>query len=126
MIRMLFLIGLGGFTGSVARYLTALMVARKFSPGLFPMATFAVNAAGCLLAGFLWGWFSRHAHLPHEIRNMLIIGFCGGFTTFSAFSVESMQLLARGQFLLFAIYATSTFAVCMLAVIGGNFLGNAL
>lgn len=126
MIRMLLLIGLGGFSGTVARYLTAVLVARKFSPGLFPMATFAVNAAGCLLAGFLWGWFSRHTHLPADIRNMLIIGFCGGFTTFSAFSVESMQLLGRGQFLMFALYASSTFVVCLLAVIGGSFLGNAL
>ena len=97
MDRNIFFVGIGGFVGSVSRYLVSLAFAAWLvSP--YPYATFAVNIVGCAAMGILFGLSERSGVLSNELRALLMAGFCGGFTTFSAFSIESVALLEQKQF----------------------------
>ncbi len=92
-------IALGGAAGSLARWTLA-----KTFPSAFPWGTIAVNLLGCFIAGALW---VQLAKAPNNLlRLLLITGFCGGFTTFSAFSLEAVQLLNAGRWLSFTFYFT--------------------
>ena len=107
-------VGLGGFLGSAARYAVALCWGAA-QPGRFPWATLFVNCAGCLLIGVLAGIFSR-ASVPGSARLFLITGVLGGFTTFSAFGLESVVLLRRGETGLALLFVLSSVMVGVLAV----------
>src|SRR5690349_23792909 len=99
-MRILLLIGAGGFLGSVARYLTQQGIG-KILPLTFPYGTFIVNLAGCFLIGVLYGISDRSNFMSTEWRLFLTTGFCGGFTTFSTFSMEAYSLVRDGQYLYF-------------------------
>ena len=86
-MKSLLLIFLGGGTGSVLRYLLTISIYRQGTTN-FPWGTFAVNILGCILIGVFYTLTSR-IHINNDIRLMLTIGLCGGFTTFSTFSNES-------------------------------------
>ncbi|HEU5050507.1 MAG TPA: fluoride efflux transporter CrcB [Gemmatimonadales bacterium] len=98
-MRDLLLVGVGGFAGAVARYRLGGAILHHTVENRFPFATFAVNLLGCLFVGLLAGWGEARAGLPSapspELRLLLITGFCGGFTTFSAFGLETVYLLRR-------------------------------
>ena len=94
----LFLIFLGGGTGSLARYLLGGWVQRQGTES-FPLGTLIVNILGCLAIGFLTAAFSGRILIREEYRIMLTIGIIGGFTTFSTFGLETFALLDDGQFL---------------------------
>ena len=106
------------------RYLTSLWVGRCF-PHHFPLATFVVNMAGCLLIGVLFGLFERHVPSTTGLRAFFMTGFCGGFTTFSTFANESLTLAKTGDALLSAVYIGSSVALGMLAVVAGAQLAKA-
>ena len=91
----LFAVALGGALGSMVRYLTALLVERS-SRSNFPFETLAANLLGCLIIGLLWGYFER-IPLSNEFRLFVFTGILGGFTTFSTFSRESVQLFKSGE-----------------------------
>ena len=94
----LLLVGAGGAVGSIARYLLATWTMHSAAPQKFPLGTFVVNLAGCLAAGLLAGVAERYpGALSHEMRVLLFTGVLGGFTTFSAFGLETAQLLRRGE-----------------------------
>jgi CrcB protein len=113
------LVALGGALGSMLRF-----AAQRFIPAqFFPYGTFAVNITGCLLIGVLWAFVQKQA-LPFEGRLLLISGFCGGFTTFSAFTLESMVLLQSGRWALFFIYVLLSVALGLLATFIGFKLFN--
>lgn len=95
-MKSLLLIFLGGGTGSVLRYLLTISIYRQGTTN-FPWGTFAVNILGCILIGVFYTLTSR-IHINNDIRLMLTIGLCGGFTTFSTFSNESLQLLKSGLY----------------------------
>lgn len=101
-MKSLLLIFLGGGTGSVLRYLLTISIYRQGTTN-FPWGTFAVNILGCILIGVFYTLTSR-IHINNDIRLMLTIGFCGGFTTFSTFSNESLQLLKSGLYPSFFTY----------------------
>lgn len=104
-----FLVALGGALGSVARHGLGLALA-----GLAPAGTLAANVAGCGMIGFL------HARLGTEAaRALLMTGFCGGFTTWSAFGLETARLLGEGRVAAGAGYAGLTLVLC----VGGVALG---
>lgn len=98
MDRNLILVGVGGFLGSVFRYLVTILLARQFTTS-FPLGTLTVNIVGCFLIGVLFALSEKGNLLTPEWRIFLTTGFCGGFTTFSTFSYESIKLLQDGEIL---------------------------
>ena len=102
------LVGLGGAAGSIARYLLSSWTMQAADAPKFPLGTFAVNLVGCLLAGVLAGLLERHAWLDEQARLLLMVGLLGGFTTFSAFGLETFQLLRRGEWLVAGGYVAGS------------------
>jgi fluoride exporter len=115
-MQALLLVALGGAVGSVLRYETGALVLRQAGAGQFPWGTFTVNVLGCAIAGALAGLGERHAFLTAEMRLLLFTGFLGGFTTFSAFGVETIALVQRGAWTIAAAYVLSSIA-CGLAAL---------
>jgi CrcB protein len=116
MWRNILLVGAGSFVGGALRYMVSQLL--RYSGG-FPWATFAVNLLGCLVIGVLWGIFSRYAHLSQQLVLFLSVGFCGGFTTFSTFSKESLQLIHAGNWTCFALYVAASVVLGILLVAAG-------
>ena len=92
-------VGVGGFFGSIGRYLLAGAIYQMFPKFYFPIGTAVVNILGCLLIGFLTGLAEVRNLLGPEMRVFLLIGLLGGFTTFSTFGFETFALLRDGAFL---------------------------
>jgi len=113
MIRTILLIGLGGGIGSIFRYLTSVLVARYY-PNSFPLATFLTNILGCFLIGIFMGFLAKSQFGSQDLRWLLVTGFCGGYTTFSAFGYENINLMQNGNF-------TLAFGYIALSVIFGLF-----
>ena len=118
MIRTILLIGFGGFLGTIFRYLTSVFFTKQF-PSAFPYGTFVVNIIGCLVIGLVYGFSERYNWSSSEIRLFLATGFCGGFTTFSAFALENVKLLQSSNYLTFGIYSLASFFICLLFVYVG-------
>jgi CrcB protein len=100
-------VALGGAIGSVLRYQAGRWLTHVLgvpAVTMFPWATLAVNAVGSVLMGVLAGWLARHGPGGDELRLLLGVGVLGGFTTFSAFSLELVMLMQRGQLLYAALY----------------------
>jgi len=115
----LFLIALGGAAGSVLRYLLGGRV-QHFAPHGFPVGTLTVNVLGCLLIGALARLF-LNMQTAGEWRALLMVGFCGGFTTFSTFSIETAGLIEGGEYARAATYIAGSVLLCIMA----TFLGMA-
>ncbi|MFZ5628695.1 MAG: fluoride efflux transporter CrcB [Spirochaetota bacterium] len=118
MAKELLLVGVGGLTGSVLRFLI-FRFSSHLSPAWFPLSTFVVNLVGSFLIGLLFALVERSAGLAGTLRPLLMAGFCGGFTTFSAFSLENYQLLKDGQYAAFAAYTAASVLLGLAAVIFG-------
>lgn len=97
MIKSIFFVGFGGAVGSVLRYLLGVLGAHYFK-ATFPIATFITNFLGCLIIGLLIGYFGKSNEINPQLKLLLITGFCGGFTTFSTFAAENVQLLENGNY----------------------------
>jgi len=113
-MRIVALVGLGSFIGGSLRYLIAQIVQSKFLSA-FPYGTFTVNIVGCFVIGLVFG-LSTKMNLSPEWRLFLATGICGGFTTFSAFSLETMQLLREGQSFFALLYVAASILFGLLAV----------
>ena len=116
--RMILLVGLGGFLGSIARYGMGLGFSKIF-PLNFPYSTFIVNVLGCLLIGIFFGLSEKSEWMNEELRIFLTIGFCGGFTTFSTFAYENLSMLNNQNYIGFFLYSAGSFLLGLLAVFGG-------
>ncbi len=114
-MRTLLFIGMGGFIGSVLRYTMARYVQASVLSS-FPFGTLTVNVAGCLLLGIIYGILEKGTLISPDLRLMLTVGVCGGFTTFSTFSAENFFLLRDGQIFYFLLYTFSSVFFCLLAV----------
>lgn len=110
------LVGLGGFLGSVARYKLGGLVLHLTAQERFPYSTFAVNVAGCLAIGLLAGLAERHELFGPGARLFLFTGLLGGFTTFSAFGLDAMFLVRRGEPAMAALYAAASVVLGLAAV----------
>ena len=118
-VKTLLAVGLGGLLGSLARYKLGGFVLHHAGSSRFPLSTFVVNLLGCALVGLLAG-FAEHRHeLSPAARLFLITGFCGGFTTFSAFGLETVYLLRRHE----APWAAANVAASILAGVAAVWLG---
>ena len=108
-------VAIGGGIGAAMRYQTGRAMTQWLGApimGAFPFATLAVNAIGSLLMGLLAGWLVRSgADTSEQTRLLLGAGVLGGFTTFSAFSLEMVMLIERGQYLFATLYAVLSFAL---------------
>ena len=96
-MKALLLVALGGAVGSAARYKLSGAILHHTIDWRFPAGTFAVNVIGCLVAGLLAGLAEKHDMLSADARIFLFSGLLGGFTTFSAFGLETMHLVKRGE-----------------------------
>jgi len=120
----IFLVFIGGGLGSALRYLIGLVLNR--SDFLTPYGTFLVNILGSFLIGLLAGYNLRYLNLSHEYQALLIAGFLGGFTTFSAFAFENLVMIQNGRYLLFFAYFFTTLIMGLIAVALGYYLSGYL
>jgi CrcB protein len=118
------LVALGGALGSAMRYLVGLAAARLMGPA-FPWGTLAVNIAGSLAMGILFAMLVRRAAPPSGFQLFLMTGMLGGFTTFSAFSLETALLWERGETLSAMLYVLASVSVSIAALAAGLALARA-
>ncbi|RPD85517.1 fluoride efflux transporter CrcB [Luteimonas sp. 100069] len=119
-MQRLMLIALGGAFGSVCRYGLSLwtlqLAGANASTSLrFPLGTLTVNLLGCFVAGLLAGGIVRHEWFTPDVRVMLLVGVMGGFTTFSAFGLDTLALLRRGDIAMAGLYIAAS-VLCGLAL----------
>ena len=114
------MVGCGSFLGGAARYLIS--VAMKTMSKGFPWGTLAVNLVGCLVIGLLWGFFSKNFSESSSWALFMIVGICGGFTTFSTFSKEALMMLQAGNFISLLAYVTISVIAGIALVAAGYYL----
>ncbi|MBP7141383.1 MAG: fluoride efflux transporter CrcB [Opitutaceae bacterium] len=123
-MRLYFLVGLGGALGTVARLYLSDVAVRAWGPS-FPWGTLLINVTGCLLIGFFIAATEPGGRwtLPLELRLAVSVGFCGGYTTFSAFSHQTLALFQEGAWARAGTYVLGSVVLCLAAVALGHWLG---
>ncbi len=116
MIDFLF-VGLGGFFGSVCRYMVSLIPLGDERG--FPYKTMIINVIGAFVLGLISAWISKNPTISQRLVLMLKVGVCGGFTTFSTFAFESSSLISNGKFLLATTYILISIFLGVLATVLG-------
>jgi CrcB protein len=119
------LVAFGGAIGSVLRYYVGQWTLRLMGPA-FPWGTLTVNVVGCFVIGVFAELIARKFNASTELRLLLITGFLGGFTTFSAFSLDAISLFERGEAVAGGIYIAASVGLSMAAVIAGLAVMRAL
>ena len=112
-------VGIGGGIGSIFRFIASRFVVRYVSDEWLFTGTLAVNITGCFLIGLLSGGMLAHQPDNQTFRLLFIVGFCGGYTTFSTFAFENLRLIETNQWGLFIFYTLASVIVGLLAVWGG-------
>jgi len=123
MLVKVLIIGLGGFAGSISRYLMYHAFDRHVQ-SFFPYGTLTVNVLGSLLLGVVFGLMQRQNVLSEEWRIFLAIGFCGSFTTFSTFAYENMVLIRENHLFSLALYVSLSLALAVMATYAGYILSK--
>ena len=108
-------VALGSAAGGAARFGLSTLVQQQFGP-TFPVGTLVVNVSGSLLLGFLWRYALGTDATSPEVRALLTTGFCGGYTTFSTFTYETMVLFEDGQSVRAGVYVISSVLLSLAAV----------
>jgi fluoride exporter len=116
-------VGLGGAAGALSRYGLDTFIERR-SESVFPWATFVINVSGCLAVGFLIAALVDRHHAPQWLRTGLVVGFCGGYTTFSTFGQETLDLVEARDVTIAVLNVTASVVLGVLAVLAGNRLGR--
>ena len=119
MIKDILIVGIGSGIGGICRYLISLFM--SLDRNGFPWGTFTANVAGCLLIGLLWGLTSRFHNLSPAFSLLFMVGFCGGFTTFSTFSKEGLTMLQANNYILFSLYIIGSVVLGVMAVALGYY-----
>lgn len=125
MLRNILLVGLGGFFGSVLRYLVYLFVDKNIQLA-WPIATFSVNIIGSLILGIIYGLLFKTNFISPDLRLLLAVGFCGSFTTFSTFAYENLQMLQQRDFITMILYTGLSLVLGLLAAYSGYLIGKGL
>ena len=120
-------VALGGALGSVARFALAAFIGRRFGDN-FPWGTILVNVSGSFLIGVLVALSENGGKLAGAVplQRFLIVGICGGYTTFSAFSIQTLELMRNGHPLAAGLNVLLSVALCLIAVWCGHLLGSVL
>lgn len=121
-MREVFLVGIGGMVGSIARYGISSLFSSYITQ--FPFATFIVNVVGCLLIGIVFGLLERNV-IGSDMRLLLATGVCGGFTTFSTFSAETLFLLRDGFTITALLYVLLSIILCVVFTFVGLWITKA-
>ena len=121
----LFLIGLAGFIGTLSRYWLSGVVARRYGE-TFPLGTLVVNLVGCFLVGLLFYLLQDRFLVNQTVRTVILIGFLGGFTTFSSFGLQTFTLLQDGELGLAVLNITASNLIGLLLVSAGYMLAKVL
>lgn len=116
MLKDLLFVALGGGIGSSLRYLTSRVVVKLVSGNLIFLGTFTANIIGSLLIGLLSGWMLINQPDNQTFRLLFIVGFCGGYTTFSTFAFENMRLIELNQWGILTAYVLASVVLGVLAV----------
>lgn len=111
----------GGGLGSMLRFLLSWSIQRQ-GMSVFPWGTFIINVLGCVFIGYLFALFSAFSKQQEVYKLLLMVGFCGGFTTFSSFALEQMNLINQQQWLAAIGYFAGTNILCLLGVGAGNWI----
>ena len=122
-MKHVFLVFIGGGTGSVLRYYLSNLIQGYFNVA-FPFGTLGVNILACFILGLVAGTFDSTTTLSPASRLLLITGFCGGLSTFSAFTYESVQLMHEGKYFYLVLYNGVSVLACFIATLGAIFLGS--
>lgn len=117
-MRSILVVAAGSGLGGAMRYLLQLLV-YKLYPSLFPAGTFFINVIGCFLIGIFFALAEKQQVLSADTRLFLITGICGGFTTFSTFSLDNLLLLKSGNFFHFFLYAVGSLVLGLVATYVG-------
>jgi CrcB protein len=120
----LLLVGIGGGIGSMLRFVTSRLAVRFIHHEWLFVGTFIANVVGCLLIGLFSGLILSHHTDNQSFRLMMIVGFCGGYTTFSAFAFENLRLIEMNQWGLFTLYTSASIVLGLLSVWAGMRLGH--
>ena len=115
-MKPLLIVAAGGALGSTARYLLSAWTLHRTLDWRFPLGTFAVNVLGCLAVGVIGGFVVKHDSFSSDTRLFLLTGLAGGFTTFSAFGLETYYLLRRAEYLVAAGYVLSSVLLGLLVL----------
>jgi len=111
-------VAVGGAFGAISRYGLDRVIEQR-TESSFPWSTFVINVSGCLLVGFLIAAIVDRRSAPEWLRAGLVVGFCGGYTTFSTFGQETLDLIEAREGVGAVLYATGSVAIGVLAVLAG-------
>jgi CrcB protein len=116
MFKDILFVGIGGGIGSIMRFLTSRLSARLVEAQWLFVGTLATNLIGCFLIGILSGWMLSHMPDNQPFRLLFIVGFCGGYTTFSTFAFENYRLIEMNQWGILLLYLTASVVLGFIAV----------
>lgn len=112
----IFLVGLGGSIGSIARYKLGGLISHITVQKSFPYSTFVINVLGCLIIGLLAGLAERYNLFSQSTRLFLFTGLLGGFTTFSAFGLDAILLVLRNEWITATLYTSASVILGITAI----------
>ncbi|MBT3993395.1 MAG: fluoride efflux transporter CrcB [Gammaproteobacteria bacterium] len=116
-------IGIGGFFGTILRFLSTALIEKAVPLSAIPLGTFFVNIIGCLFIGLFAGYFSNKISEPTSFYMFIAIGVLGGYTTFSAFAFEAQLFIQNGELLKLVLYIASQVIIgVLLALLGYNII----
>jgi CrcB protein len=124
-MKEILLIALGGALGALSRYSCGQFVTRLY-PGHFPLGTWLINVSGSFFIGLLFVLIVERVKIHADLRYVFMVGFLGAFTTFSSFSLETVNLLQHGRMLIAMFYVLSSVIVCLFATWLGIIFGRVL
>jgi len=124
-VREFLIISLGAIVGANARYLISRCAAKFLGP-IFPYGTLFINVSGSLIVGFFIVWSTQRVLVDLRWRLLVVVGFCGAFTTFSSYAYETMAYFEQGQWLLFWGNILTNNILCLLGALVGMVLARVL
>jgi len=124
-LQLILAVAFGGALGSVTRYLVGIGSGKLFGIN-FPWGTLIINITGSFLIGLFVGMFATRWNLPQAVRVFLTVGVCGGYTTFSTFSLDAFYLMERGKAVAAGVYMVGSVALSVGALIGAMLLVRTL
>ena len=123
-MEVVLVVGLGGAAGAILRWQVGVFMSHLLAPAFW--ATLTVNLVGSFLVGLLLMWFQEKLHISDVLRTGILVGLLGGFTTYSAFSMEAVNMMMAGSYGRASAYVAGTVTVCLMGTWVGVILGRSV